>query len=56
MLDQMVKIFVSLKQYYDEQSGKSYDVEGNVLGWYKANHPAAYYGADSGGSKNVEDS
>jgi len=45
---------VSLKQYYDEQSGKSYDIEGNVLGWYKAKQPAAYYGADSGSNKNVK--
>lgn len=45
--------FVSLKQYYDQQSGTSYDIEGNVLGWYKASYPAAYYGADSGSSNNI---
>ncbi|MDS0528439.1 immune inhibitor A [Clostridium sp. SHJSY1] len=44
---------VSLKQYYDEQSGKSYDIEGSVQGWYKAEHPAAYYGANVGGSNNI---
>lgn len=44
---------VSLKQYYDEQSGKSYDIEGNVQGWYMAKHPSAYYGANVDGSKNV---
>ncbi|MBL4932808.1 immune inhibitor A domain-containing protein [Clostridium paridis] len=46
--------FVSLKQYYDQQSGKSYDIEGNVYGWYKASQPAAYYGADSATSNNVK--
>jgi immune inhibitor A len=44
---------VSLKQYYDEQSGKSYDIEGNVLGWYTAKHPAAYYGQNLGSNNNV---
>lgn len=44
----------SLKQYYSEQSGKSYDIDGNVVGWYTAKHPAAYYGADSGSNHNVK--
>ncbi|MBD7911151.1 MULTISPECIES: immune inhibitor A domain-containing protein [Clostridium] len=44
---------VSLKQYYDQESGKSYDIEGNVLGWYKASKPAAYYGSNSGSNNNV---
>ncbi|MBC8062970.1 MAG: immune inhibitor A [Clostridiaceae bacterium] len=46
--------FVSLKQYYDQQSGKSYDIQGQVLGWYKASQPAAYYGADSATSNNIK--
>jgi immune inhibitor A len=36
----------SMKQYYQQQSGGSYDVEGNVAGWYTADHPAAYYGGN----------
>ncbi|QDP41861.1 immune inhibitor A domain-containing protein [Radiobacillus deserti] len=37
---------VSMKQYYEQQSGGSYTVEGTVAGWYTADHPAAYYGAN----------
>lgn len=36
--------FVSMKQYYEQQSGDSYTVEGNVAGWYTAAQPAAFYG------------
>jgi immune inhibitor A len=36
--------FVSMKQYYEQQSGGSYTVEGTVAGWYTASQPAAYYG------------
>ncbi|WP_462411006.1 immune inhibitor A domain-containing protein [Neobacillus sp. Marseille-QA0830] len=35
---------VSMKQYYEQQSGGSYSVEGTVAGWYTADHPAKYYG------------
>ncbi|MFB4169673.1 immune inhibitor A domain-containing protein [Virgibacillus sp. JSM 102003] len=35
---------VSMKQYYEAQSGGSYTVDGTVAGWYTAEHPAAYYG------------
>ena len=38
---------VSVKQYYEQQSGESYTVEGDVGGWYMAQHPAAYYGGNS---------
>ncbi len=38
--------FTSMKQYYEQQSGGSYTVEGNVAGWYTAEHPAAYYGGN----------
>jgi immune inhibitor A len=38
--------FISMKQYYDQQSGGSYTVDGTVSGWYTANHPAAYYGGN----------
>ena len=44
---------MSMKQFYDQQSGGSYDIEGTVLGWYTAKHPAAYYGADQGGNHNI---
>ncbi|MDY0404272.1 immune inhibitor A [Virgibacillus sp. 179-BFC.A HS] len=37
---------ISMKQYYDQQSGESYTVEGDVAGWYTADHPAAYYGGN----------
>jgi immune inhibitor A len=35
---------VSMKQYYEQQSGGSYTVDGKVAGWYTADHPAKYYG------------
>lgn len=35
---------VSMKQYYEKQSGGSYTVEGEIAGWYTADHPAKYYG------------
>lgn len=37
---------VSMKQYYEAQSGGSYTVDGTVAGWYTAEHPAAYYGGN----------
>ncbi|TMU84098.1 M6 family metalloprotease domain-containing protein [Bacillus sp. BHET2] len=47
--------FVSQKQYYEEQSGGTYTVEGKAYGWLKVPGTAAYYGADraSGGHDNV---
>ncbi|MBA2175517.1 immune inhibitor A [Halobacillus locisalis] len=38
--------YVSMKQYYEQQSGGSYSVEGDVAGWYTASKPAAAYGAN----------
>jgi len=38
--------FISMKQYYEEQSGGSYTIEGTVAGWYTASQPAAYYGGN----------
>ncbi|AQQ55172.1 protease [Planococcus lenghuensis] len=38
--------FVSMKEYYEQQSGGSYTVDGEVAGWYTAEHNAAYYGAN----------
>jgi immune inhibitor A len=37
----------SVKQYYEAQSGGSYTIQGKVGGWYKAQHPAAYYGGNN---------
>ncbi len=38
--------FISMKQYYEQQSGGSYTVEGAVAGWYTAKYPAAVYGGN----------
>jgi len=35
---------ITMKQYYEQQSGSSYSVSGQVAGWYMAQHPAAFYG------------
>ncbi|REJ10363.1 immune inhibitor A domain-containing protein [Halobacillus trueperi] len=40
------KNYVSMKQYYEQQSGGSYSVEGEVAGWYTASQPAAAYGGN----------
>jgi immune inhibitor A len=40
------KTYVSMKQYYEQQSGGSYSVEGTVAGWYKTKNPATYYGGN----------
>ncbi|WP_026693418.1 immune inhibitor A domain-containing protein [Peribacillus kribbensis] len=37
---------MSVKQFYEEQSGGSYTISGHVSGWYKAPHNAAYYGGN----------
>ena len=37
---------LSMKQFYKKQSGGSYDVDGEVQGWYKAKHEASYYGGN----------
>lgn len=37
---------VSVKQFYEQQSGGSYTIDGTVAGWYKAKHPAKYYGGN----------
>jgi immune inhibitor A len=38
---------VSVKQYYEQQSGGSYTIDGQVAGWYKASQPASYYGGNN---------
>ena len=35
---------ISMEQYYWQQSGNSYTVDGAVAGWYMASEPAAFYG------------
>lgn len=47
------KIKISMKQYYEQQSGGSYTVDGAVAGWYTAQNPAKYYGAHGGGGNDV---
>jgi immune inhibitor A len=42
-----------MKQYYEQQSGGSYTIEGTVLGWYTAQNTAVYYGEDSDTSHNI---
>ncbi|HEU4965248.1 MAG TPA: immune inhibitor A domain-containing protein [Bacilli bacterium] len=47
--------FVSQKQFYEEQSGGTFTVNGQAYGWLKVPGTAAYYGQDnaSGGHDNV---
>ena len=40
----------SFTQYYQEQSGGSYSVTGDVAGWYMASKDAAYYGNNIDGN------
>ncbi|ANX13599.1 peptidase M6 [Fictibacillus arsenicus] len=47
---------VSMKQFYEQQSGGTYSVQGNAYGWLKVPGTAAFYGADDverGGHDNV---
>lgn len=37
--------YQSMNSFLIDQSGGSFKVEGEVFGWYTANHPAAFYGA-----------
>lgn len=54
--------FLSQKQYYEQQSGGTYTVDGQAYGWLKVPGTAAFYGKDSktghdnvspGGSKQL---
>lgn len=47
--------FVSMKQFYEQQSGGTYSVDGKAFGWLKVPGTAAFYGADraNGGHDNV---
>jgi immune inhibitor A len=45
---------VSMKQFYEQQSGGTYSVQGNAYGWLKVPGTAEFYGADrSTGHDNV---
>ncbi|MBT2734215.1 immune inhibitor A domain-containing protein [Bacillus sp. ISL-7] len=47
--------FISQKQYYEQQSGGTYTINGKAYGWLKVPGTAAFYGADKGtGHDNVE--
>lgn len=48
---------ISMKEYYKEQSGGSFIVEGDVFGWYTAKKDAEYYGKHYGVTKdaNIEE-
>ncbi|MGP4081801.1 immune inhibitor A domain-containing protein [Pseudalkalibacillus sp. R45] len=45
---------VSVKQYYEEQSGGSYSIEGEVAGWYQASKPAAAYGGNNDSDNDTD--
>ncbi|CAH6797449.1 Pre-pro-metalloprotease PrtV [Vibrio chagasii] len=38
---------ISMRQYYQSESGDSYSVAGQAAGWYRASKPAAFYGGNS---------
>jgi immune inhibitor A len=38
---------ISVKQYYEQQSGGSYTIDGEVAGWYMASKNAAEYGGNN---------
>ncbi|WP_240794263.1 immune inhibitor A domain-containing protein [Bacillus sp. BHET2] len=38
--------FISMKQYYEQQTNGAYSVDGEVAGWYQASKPAAAYGGN----------
>lgn len=46
--------FISQKQYYEQQSGGTYTINGQAYGWLKVPGTAKFYGADKGtGHDNV---
>lgn len=38
---------ISMRQYYEQESGNSYSVSGQATGWYRAEKNAAYYGGNA---------
>lgn len=45
--------FVTMRQWYKEQSGGSFVVDGGIAGWYTAKNEAAYYGKQVGDTKDA---
>lgn len=45
--------FISMRQFYEEQSGGSYTISGDIAGWYTASQNMGYYGEDAEGSHNI---
>ncbi|MCJ8272671.1 MAG: immune inhibitor A, partial [Psychrosphaera sp.] len=41
---------LTMQQFYSQQSGGSYTVDGKTVGWLKAKYPAAHYGNNTNGS------
>lgn len=41
--------FITVRDYYEAQSGGSYSLSGAVAGWYMASQAAAFYGASGAG-------
>ncbi|MCG9580846.1 immune inhibitor A [Vibrio tubiashii] len=39
--------FISMRQYYEQESGDSYSVSGQAAGWYRAKNNASFYGGNS---------
>jgi immune inhibitor A len=44
---------ISVKKFYEEQSGGSYTIEGQVAGWYTAENNADYYGGNDAGGNDA---
>ncbi|MDX8366274.1 immune inhibitor A domain-containing protein [Cytobacillus sp. IB215665] len=38
---------ISVKQFYEEQSGGSHTIDGEVFGWYTVDKPSTYYGDEN---------
>ncbi|WP_076590330.1 immune inhibitor A domain-containing protein [Vibrio ostreicida] len=43
---------ISMRQYYESESGNSYSVAGQAAGWYRASKNASFYGGNSADTDN----
>ncbi|MCG7499788.1 immune inhibitor A [Vibrio sp. Of7-15] len=43
---------ISMRQYYENESGESYSVAGQAAGWYRASKNASFYGGNSPSTDN----
>ncbi|EFP96474.1 immune inhibitor A domain-containing protein [Vibrio caribbeanicus] len=43
---------ISMRQYYENESGDSYSVSGQAAGWYRASKEASHYGGNSSTTDN----